>query len=70
MADANCGLLDRTLQDLQCGADGMRAFIDNFAGIDVFDGDEWRMADLLCERATGFAAGFETALALAREEAK
>lgn len=70
IAPARSGILDRTLQELQRGADGMRAFIDNFAGIDVFDDDEWHMADLLCERATGFAAGFETALALAKEAAK
>ncbi|WP_418710788.1 transposase [Allofournierella sp.] len=70
IAPARSGMLDRTLQELQRGADGMRAFVDNFAGIDMFSEDEWRMADLLCERATGFAAGFETALALAREGVK
>ena len=62
--------MERMAVVLRRGADGMRAFIDNLAGIDIFTNDEWRMADLLCERATGIAAGFETALALAKEAAK
>lgn len=62
--------MERAADELRRGADGMRAFIDNLAGIDIFTDDEWRMADLLCERATGLAGGFETALKMAKEAAK
>lgn len=67
---ADSDILERTAQELRRGADGLRAFADNFAGVDIFTADEWCMVDLLCERAEGFAGGFETALAFAREVTK
>ena len=62
--------MERAAKELRRGADGLGAFADNFAGVDIFSDDEWCMVDLLCERAKKFADCFETAMALAKEAAK
>lgn len=63
-------ILERTARELRHGADGLQAFADNFAGVDIFTADEWCMIDLLCERAKSFSDGFDTAMALVKEAAK
>ena len=54
------------LRELQTGVEGLQAFVDNFAGVDIFDDDQWAMLDIILAKAEGFAAGMDTALQLRR----
>ena len=48
------------------GIDGLHAFIDNFAGVDILNDDERAMLDRILFTASGFAEGVQTGLELAR----
>lgn len=52
------------LKELQTGVEGLQTFMDNFAGIDIFDDDQLAMLDLILAKAEGFAAGMDTAIQL------
>lgn len=52
------------LRELQTGVEGLQAFVDNFAGVDIFEDDQWAMLDIILAKAEGFAAGMDTALQL------
>lgn len=52
------------LRELQTGVEGLQAFVDNFAGVDIFEDDQWAMLDVILAKAEGFAAGMDTALQL------
>lgn len=54
------------LRELQTGVEGLQAFVDNFAGVDIFEDDQWAMLDVILAKAEGFAAGMDTALQLRR----
>ena len=54
------------LRELQTGVEGLQAFVDNFAGVDIFEDDQWAMLDIILAKAEGFAAGMDTALQLRR----
>ena len=54
------------LLELQTGVEGLQAFVDNFAGVDIFEDDQWAMLDVILAKAEGFAAGMDTALQLRR----
>ena len=54
------------LRELQTGVEGLQAFVDNFAGVDIFDDDQWAMLDVILAKAEGFTAGMDTALQLRR----
>ena len=52
------------LRELQTGVEGLQTFVDNFAGIDIFDDDQLAMLDIILAKAEGFAAGMDTAIQL------
>lgn len=52
------------LKELQTGVEGLQTFMDNFAGVDIFDDDQLTMLDLILAKAEGFAAGMDTAIQL------
>ena len=52
------------LRELQTGVEGLQAFVDNFAGVDIFEDDQWAMLDIILAKAEGFAAGMDTAIQL------
>lgn len=52
------------LKELQAGLEGLQAFVDNFAGVDIFEDDQWAMLDIILAKAEGFAAGMDTAIQL------
>lgn len=52
------------LRELQTGVEGLQAFVDNFAGVDIFEDDQWAMLDVILAKAEGFAAGMDTAIQL------
>lgn len=55
---------NNVLKELQTGVEGLQTFMDNFAGIDIFDDDQLAMLDLILAKAEGFAAGMDTAIQL------
>lgn len=57
----------RVMQELRTGINGLHAFIDNFAGVDILSDDERSMLDRVLYTASGFADGVETGLALAEK---
>ena len=52
------------LKELQTGLEGLQAFVDNFAGVDIFEDDQWAMLDIILAKADGFVAGMDTAIQL------
>lgn len=52
------------LRELQTGVEGLQAFVDNFAGVDIFEDDQWAMLDIILAKAEGFTAGMDTAIQL------
>lgn len=52
------------LKELQTGVEGLQAFVDNFAGVDIFEDDQWAMLDIILAKAAGFVAGMNTAIQL------
>lgn len=54
----------RVVQELRAGIDGLHAFIDNFAGVDILRDDERALLDRVLYTASGFADGVETGIAL------
>lgn len=52
------------LRELQTGVEGLQTFVDNFAGVDIFEDDQWVMLDIILAKAEGFAAGMDTAIQL------
>ena len=54
----------RVVQELRAGIDGLHAFIDNFAGVDILSDDERDLLDRVLYTASGFADGVETGIAL------
>lgn len=52
------------LRELQTGVEGLQTFVDNFAGVDIFEDDQWAMLDIILAKAEGFAAGMDTAIQL------
>ena len=51
-------------RELNEGVEGLRMFLDSFAGIDLFTRDQWECLDVVLGKAEGFAAGMETAVRL------
>lgn len=51
-------------RELNEGVEGLRVFLDSFAGIDLFTRDQWECLDVVLGKAEGFAAGMETAVRL------
>ena len=51
-------------RELNEGVEGLREFLDSFAGIDLFTRDQWECLDVVLGKAEGFAAGMETAVRL------
>lgn len=52
------------LRELQTGVEGLQTFVDNFAGVDIFEDDQWAMLDIILAKAEGFTAGMDTAIQL------
>lgn len=52
------------LKELQTGLEGLQAFVDNFARVDIFEDDQLAMLDIILAKAEGFAAGMDTAIQL------
>lgn len=52
------------LKELQTGLEGLQAFVDNFAGVDIFEDGQWAMLDVILAKAEGFTAGMDTAIQL------
>ena len=52
------------LRELQTGVEGLQTFMDNFAGVDIFEDDQWAMLDIILAKAEGFTAGMDTAIQL------
>lgn len=55
---------NNVLKELQAGLEGLQAFVDNFAGVDIFEDDQWAMLDIILAKAAGFVAGMDTAIQL------
>ncbi len=55
------------IQELRAGINGLHAFMDNFAGVDILSDDERSILDRILHTASGFADGFETGIALAEK---
>ena len=55
---------NNVLKELQTGLEGLQAFVDNFAGVDIFEDDQWAMLDIILAKADGFVAGMDTAIQL------
>ena len=51
-------------RELDEGVEGLREFLDSFAGIDLFTRDQWECLDVVLGKDEGFAAGMETAVRL------
>ena len=51
-------------RELDKGVEGLREFLDSFAGIDLFTRDQWECLDVVLGKAEGFAAGMKTAVKL------
>lgn len=56
--------MEKLAKDLYTGVEGLQAFVDNFAGVDIFEDDQWAMLDIILAKAEGFAAGMDTAIQL------
>lgn len=54
----------KIVRELNEGVEGLRVFLDSFAGIDLFTRDQWECLDVVLGKAEGFAAGMETAVRL------
>lgn len=52
--------LETIAKELQTGVEGLQTFIDNFAGHEIFDADQWTMLDIILAKADGYAAGLNT----------
>lgn len=52
--------MEKLAKDLYTGVEGLQTFMDNFAGIDIFDNDQLAMLDIILAKADGFAAGVAT----------
>lgn len=52
------------LRELQTGVEGLQTFVDNFAGVDIFEDGQWAMLDIILAKAEGFTAGMDTAIQL------
>lgn len=64
--DENKVIAQKVLAEMRAGIDGLHAFIDNFAGVDILNDDERAMLDRILFTASGFAEGVQTGLELAR----
>lgn len=58
--------LETIAKELQTGVEGLQTFIDNFAGHDIFDDDQWTMLEIILAKADGYAAGLNTLHELAK----
>lgn len=58
----------KILAELQAGIDGLHAFLDNFAGVDILSDDERDVLERILSTASGFKEGVETGLTLAGKE--
>ncbi|OUP02640.1 hypothetical protein B5F36_10445 [Anaerofilum sp. An201] len=56
--------MEKLAKDLYTGVEGLQTFMDNFAGIDIFDNDQLAMLDIILAKAAGFVAGMDTAIQL------
>lgn len=52
--------MEKLAKDLYTGVEGLQTFMDNFAGIDIFDDDQLAMLDIILAKADGFATGVAT----------
>lgn len=66
-ADGGRSFLEEVRRECEAGVKGLQAFMDGFAGIDIYTEDEWAQLDCILERAEGFRTGLETGLAAADE---
>ena len=64
--DENKVIAQKVLAEMRAGIDGLHAFIDNFAGVDILNDDERAMLNHILFTASGFAKGVQTGLELAR----
>ena len=51
-------------EELSDGVEGLRVFLDSFAGIDIFEHDQLTVLDIVLIKAEGFIAGMNTAVEL------
>ena len=52
--------MEKLAKDLYTGVEGLQIFMDNFAGVDIFEEDQLAMLDIILAKADGFAAGVAT----------
>ena len=64
--DENKVFAQKVLAEMREGIDGLHAFIDNFAGVDILNDDERATLDRILFTASGFAEGVQAGLELAR----
>ena len=62
--------MEQWAKDLYSGVEGLQIFMDNFAGVDIFDDDQLSMLDIILAKADGFAAGVATMDELGKAAAK
>lgn len=58
-------LAEQVMAELQAGIDGLHAFIDNFAGVDILSDDERDVLERVLNTSSGFTAGIKTGFVLA-----
>lgn len=58
----------KVLAEMREGIDGLHAFIDNFADVEILSDDERATLDRILFTASGFAEGVQTGLELARRD--
>lgn len=69
-AEGSRSFLEEVRRECDAGVKGLQAFMDGFAGIDIYTEDEWAQLDRILERAGGFLTGLETGLAAAGNPGK
>lgn len=54
-AEGSRSFLEEVRRECDAGVKGLQAFMDGFAGIDIYTEDEWAQLDRILERAGGLS---------------